>query len=359
MKTPVCCALLLCLLAACAPSSDVSVLPTRAVLPTATLAPPTALPPTATLTDTPAPTDTPELTFTPSATHTPTSTPVPPTDAPSETPTASETPAPTISLTPSLTITNTVTPTLTVTPSPSPDLGPLGPLALFAAQVTVVPFPPPTQTAIAVARAQLQTATMSALMATNFLPFPTAPGSGGLPAGELPIAPIPTVLGGGCPVAPPGSVAAIQSQVPAVGGSLGCVNGSVISLIGAFQPFERGVMIYVQTTPASIYALTQDGRFRRYDDTWVSGVDPDAGVMSPPPGLVEPIRGFGKVWRSNPDLQASLGWATAGEGGQNASLITFTSGRMIYLSAQNQTFVLLDDAPFAGGGRWQAVNGGF
>ena len=32
-------------------------------------------------------------------------------------------------------------------------------------------------------------------------------------------------------------------------------------------------MIYVQGI--GIYVLTFDGRFRRFDDTWVSGVDPD------------------------------------------------------------------------------------
>ena len=36
-------------------------------------------------------------------------------------------------------------------------------------------------------------------------------------------------------------------------------------------------------------------------------------VAVPPPGLEQPIRGFGLVWRSNPRVQDRLGWATSPE----------------------------------------------
>jgi hypothetical protein len=35
----------------------------------------------------------------------------------------------------------------------------------------------------------------------------------------------------------------------------------------------------------------------------------------PPPGLYQPIRGFGKLWRTHPEVRDRLGWATAPEQG--------------------------------------------
>lgn len=35
----------------------------------------------------------------------------------------------------------------------------------------------------------------------------------------------------------------------------------------------------------------------------------------PPAGLYQPIRGFGKLWRTNPHVRDGLGWAIAPEQG--------------------------------------------
>ncbi len=83
---------------------------------------------------------------------------------------------------------------------------------------------------------------------------------------------------------------------------------------GVIQPFERGAMIYREDT-RTIYVIAKDGtsyqsqgNWLRFADTWAEGQTPGGGP-APVPDLFFPQRGFGKVWRDNPALQQSLGYA--------------------------------------------------
>jgi len=71
----------------------------------------------------------------------------------------------------------------------------------------------------------------------------------------------------------------------------------------AFQPFERGYMVFFD---GQIWAFYTDGGGRRFADTW-TGQDIQVGDQ-PPDDLVQPVRGFGKVWAENPDVRSALGW---------------------------------------------------
>jgi len=94
---------------------------------------------------------------------------------------------------------------------------------------------------------------------------------------------------------------------------------------GVLQTFERGRMYYATRQAPDyvgapiIYVLCgapergtipigHTGAF--YRDTWAEGQDPGGGP-APVPGLFFPRRGFGKVWRENPDVQQCLGYATS------------------------------------------------
>ncbi len=356
-------AVLVFALAACEPATPVNV-PTLMSLPSATAT--TEVQPSPTLTEVqnteialvatqPEETDVPTVSATslPLATDTavPTQTTAAPTRIPSETPT----------LIPSLTITDTITPTLTNTPPPTPDLGPFAALALAAANVTVLPleerYPPPTLTALAQLSEQLRQATL-AVMAPQVDPNATGSvlGVTVLPANGTPAS---AVTPGPCPTPFTGGLGSIQLEDPALTARLGCPVGGPVSITAAYQPFEHGAMIYAQGIPGSIYAIGADSRYRRFDDTWVEGVDPESMSMIPPPDRYEPIRGFGKVWRTNADVQSTLGWAVAPEAGQSASLQQFDFGRAIYLPAQNQTYLLVEDTPGAIDGIWRVFNVGF
>jgi len=215
-------------------------------------------------------------------------------------------------------------------------------LAMLSERATILPpatlYNPPTLTAIAFA-AQTLIAGGAALT--------PAPVDGGSALATLPPASL------NCAVSPPPALAVD----PALSQSLGCPVGSLVTTATAIQSFERGAMIYVQGSPGSIYALSLDGRFRRFDDTWTSS-EPETGGETPPLGLIEPKRGFGKVWRLNLDVRGSLGWAVTDEQGATTSVQLFERGRAIFLPQRGETYLLIDD-PGGLTGSWRTLPGGF
>lgn len=90
----------------------------------------------------------------------------------------------------------------------------------------------------------------------------------------------------------------------------------------AEQPFEHGRMIWLekvqsasQTYTGIILVLYDNGAYEKYQDTWTEGEPESDPTITPPPGLYQPIRGFGKLWRTNTSVRDRLGWATAPEQG--------------------------------------------
>ncbi len=83
----------------------------------------------------------------------------------------------------------------------------------------------------------------------------------------------------------------------------------------AEQTFQRGRMIWVETLDR-IYVVFEDGAapaWAQYPDEFAEGMPERDDSLVPPPGLDQPVRGFGLVWRSNPRVQERLGWATSPE----------------------------------------------
>ena len=94
-----------------------------------------------------------------------------------------------------------------------------------------------------------------------------------------------------------------------------CAAQDTLISAGAEQPFEHGVMIWVQELDR-IYVLYDDegnGEWNAFTDEWDPGEPENDPSINPPPGLYQPQRGFGLVWREQPDMQTRLGWATAPE----------------------------------------------
>ncbi|HEX5416143.1 MAG TPA: hypothetical protein VFZ25_10785 [Chloroflexota bacterium] len=88
---------------------------------------------------------------------------------------------------------------------------------------------------------------------------------------------------------------------------------ATISVPLAVAPFERGSMIWRGDSKV-IYVLYADGTYAVYPDTFGPG-DPESIGLIPPTGLLEPIRGFGKLWRNVPEVHDRLGWETVREVG--------------------------------------------
>ena len=124
--------------------------------------------------------------------------------------------------------------------------------------------------------------------------------------------------------------------------TLGEVAGGVV-----VQRFEHGWMLWQErrdTVPATIYALFDDSqKYIRFDDTYNPGVDPASTSSTPPPGLVEPSGGFGKIWREADALSVRdrLGWATATESSGDGAVEIFQHGLMVYTPDPREIFVLV------------------
>ncbi|MEL7234809.1 MAG: hypothetical protein AAGK74_09955, partial [Chloroflexota bacterium] len=87
----------------------------------------------------------------------------------------------------------------------------------------------------------------------------------------------------------------------------------------AEQVFENGRMFWVQPV-SQIWVMVLDeegsGTWLRYEDTFEEGIDSETDpAIVAPEGLIQPERGFGKLWRTNPDIRESLGWAITPEFG--------------------------------------------
>jgi hypothetical protein len=94
----------------------------------------------------------------------------------------------------------------------------------------------------------------------------------------------------------------------------GCPGMPPLYSDGAEQPFETGIMVWVEAQ-ALIYVLFDDDtspHWAIYPDTWEEG-EPLCDAGDVPPGSYQPQRGFGKVWCDEPGVRDRLGWATETE----------------------------------------------
>jgi hypothetical protein len=82
----------------------------------------------------------------------------------------------------------------------------------------------------------------------------------------------------------------------------------------AEQPFEHGRMFWLEPIN-EIWVMVENEDDRRsgvwmnFKDTFKEGdIEFDPKIV-PPEGLLQPVRGFGKLWRENPEVREALGWA--------------------------------------------------
>lgn len=358
---PCCLTVLTLWLAACGTADDAA-LPTLA--PTATLALPA--------TRTPRP-----ITATPTRPAEPTDValqPAQPTSTPTLTPT--ETTTATISVTPSPTITDTITPTPSDTPTITPTVREstgLEQLGDLAAQATILP-PGFTIDGTPVPRATQPTPAtdVQSSMPSVFDFLDLDPG-GDADGGSVPVSggsggfddvlPSPTPAGfsaeANCANSAPGGFGELEAVDPSVRAIIGCPLGTpprAESFGSAYQPFERGFMLWVDSTSGdgTIYAVSSDGTYDTFPDTWDADTDPERSGETPPgDGLIEPIRGFGKVWRENPGVRDALGWATGAEQGNQVTFAVYERGELVSIPQRG------DIVAFADVGTWQGYPGSY
>lgn len=106
-----------------------------------------------------------------------------------------------------------------------------------------------------------------------------------------------------------------------------CPAFDAVYTAAAEELFEKGRMIWLQEIRIGDYqinnqilVLFETGDMAHYDDTWTeSEPDRDPSIV-PPDGFFQPIRGFGKLWRTDAKVRNGLGWAIGEEIGYQAAI---------------------------------------
>jgi hypothetical protein len=115
-----------------------------------------------------------------------------------------------------------------------------------------------------------------------------------------------------------------------------CPIGGPSQVSGVWQNYEHGEMFW-RESDKSIFVISELGirqgqpsdMWWRVSDTWVDGeAEEDPGLQAPE-GLRQPVRGFGKVWRSNGFIREAVGWALGDERQANILWQEFDGGWMI------------------------------
>lgn len=83
----------------------------------------------------------------------------------------------------------------------------------------------------------------------------------------------------------------------------------------AYTPFEGGHMFWIDGFRQIFVLYTDSHTWAVYLDEWRDGdTEFDTNIL-PPAGFYQPERGFGLVWRNQPDVRTRLSWALATEHG--------------------------------------------
>ncbi len=82
-----------------------------------------------------------------------------------------------------------------------------------------------------------------------------------------------------------------------------------------YQQFEHGFMVWFGADHVifAVFQSTGKTRWGQYTDTWTADMPDSDPSLVPPEGLLQPVRGFGLVWRSARGVQQRLGWASSPE----------------------------------------------
>jgi hypothetical protein len=134
---------------------------------------------------------------------------------------------------------------------------------------------------------------------------------------------------------------------------------SAVSSGAAQQTFEHGVMIWLDSE-RRIYVLYDDQgtpAWAVFPDGFSDGQPDSDPAIIPPSGMLQPVRGFGLIWRTQAGVRDRLGWATQPEIGYTAQIdgaatatdsvtyITSQGGGAFALTGPGQSWRRIDQLP--------------
>ncbi len=96
-------------------------------------------------------------------------------------------------------------------------------------------------------------------------------------------------------------------------------------------------------TAKRLYVLFDDNSYLAVSDSWRDGDNPDScPSIGTVPGLIKPVRGFGRVWCERQDVRGRLPGALSSEQGVTLKIQQFERGVM-WGQAEGNTVAILDD----------------
>ncbi len=183
------------------------------------------------------------------------------------------------------------------------------------------PAPTLTSTTTAGAASSAMVTATAAISATS-TPMPTPIGASPL---RTPAPPLPEEPPAGA-YRPLGPLATLWDSSNQTQRDLGyALQETAANVPAAYRSFEHGGMIWRGDT-AEILVLFDDGTWQAYPDTFEEGEAESDPALRAPAGTQQPLRGFGKLWRSDKALQDRLEWALDKEQGYMAFIQEFERG---------------------------------
>jgi subtilisin family serine protease len=102
-------------------------------------------------------------------------------------------------------------------------------------------------------------------------------------------------------------------------GGAGCPDAPAATVWSAYQPFERGFMLW-RMEPDEVWVLLNDGSFFYFTATMIAQLPDNPLTELAPSGFTAPVSGFGRAWGNTALVHSSLGWALGNEHGYDAQM---------------------------------------
>lgn len=119
------------------------------------------------------------------------------------------------------------------------------------------------------------------------------------------------------------------------------------------QRFERGIMLWLEQGQ-QIYVIYGDGESPAWEvvaDAFQEGDPERDDSLQVPPERLQPVRGFGLVWRQNEQVRNRLGWAINAEFGYDGVIQESDDGQHLYLRTLDGVIIDLQGQ----GSQWEIL----
>jgi len=162
---------------------------------------------------------------------------------------------------------------------------------------------------------------------------------------SLSITALPTSTATPCPIPINPALSNLLKNRGDVRQALGCPQAPANTIPAAWQPFERGTMLW-RADSHQIIILGPNNGWRTTGTTWPES-HPQPPSDNIPNGLFQPMGPFDNLWTHQPQVRNALGWGVAPQESFDALIQKFATGSQIWLGPTRKTvFILFNDQTY-------------